>query len=128
MDVFYHSASCGGGFDMKAIGGSFGNQARCQYMPDGTGGFASKRQHTRSSPRDAVPDHHVFGRPVHAEPVPVAAGLQAEIVIIAINIAVLNQYPGGGIDVNAIGAGAMSVLVVPDRHPVNGYMVGLKQL
>ena len=57
---------------------------------------------------------------VDAEAVGVASGLEAEGVVVDVDVGVGDEDVGGGVDVDAVGGGAASAFVVADGDVVDG--------
>src|SRR5215207_867888 len=90
-------------------------------VADAARGLAAEGEHAAAAPREVVAHDDVLGRPRDAQPVVVAPGLQTDVVVVVVDVAVLDEDVRGGVDVHAVGARAA---VVADLDAVNGDVVG----
>jgi len=91
IDILHRSAPGQGRFEPEANTGTNGLNVVCQYIPDPSGSFASAGEQASPGTGDTIAYDDVFARAVHPQAVPVPASLETEIIIVAINIAVLHQ-------------------------------------
>ena len=77
----------------------------------------------------AVSDHDVLDGPVHAQPVCIAAGFQADCVIVALDVAARNQHVARRINVYAVRTGRLHRFAVrPNLQAANLDAVAVSQL
>ena len=88
--------------------------------PDGDGGGAAAD--------DAIAEDNVVGRAVDAEAVGVAAGLEAEGVVVDVDVGVGDEDVVGGVDVDAVSGRTFAALVVADGDSVDDDVVGVEDL
>ena len=93
IDILNSSAAGDCRFKIYAVGGSIGCHVVCQYISYASGCLASTGYQTCSFSGNAVMDYNVFCRPVNANAVSIASGFDAEIIIVTVNVAILNEYP-----------------------------------
>src|SRR5947209_15889636 len=128
MNVFYNTTACGGRFNMKTIACSLCHQSSSKYVTNASRSFASQREESSAFSCKRIFDHHVFCGTVYTKSIPVTSRLQTEIIIIAINITVLHQYPGRRINIYTISARPLTVFIITNTNAVNGYMIRIKNL
>ena len=75
-----------------------------------------------------VADDYVFSGAVDAEAVVVAAGFEAEGVVVDVDVGVGDEDVVGGVDVDAVGGGAFAAFVVADDDAVDGDVVRVEDL
>src|SRR6185312_10323158 len=119
MDVFHGAAAGGSGFDVEAVAGAAGGEVGGQHVADAAGSLAADGEESPTLPGRAVPDDNILCGAVDAKTVPVAAGLQAEVVVVAVDITILYQYPGRGVDVDTVRTWSVAVFVVTDDDAVD---------
>jgi hypothetical protein len=72
---------------------------------------------------DGVAEHDVFGGAVDAEAVGVASGFETEGVVVDVDVGVGDEDFVGGVDVDAVGGGALAAFVVADGEAIEGDVV-----
>jgi hypothetical protein len=77
---------------------------------------------------DGVVDPDVLGRAVDAEPIGVAPGLQAERIVIGLDVRMNDLDPARGVDVNPIGGWTAPPYIVSDHEAVDDDVVRVKDL
>ncbi len=128
-DVFGVAAAGVGGFEEDA-GGDAGE--RCDVVgldvAEAPGGLAADGDGGGSVADDGVADDDVFGGAVDAEAVGVAAGFEAEGVVVDVDVGVGDEDFRGGVDVDAVGGGAFAAFVVADDDAVDSDVVRVEDL
>jgi hypothetical protein len=125
MDVLDGSAPRPGGFESQADAGPFCLKIVGQYMPDATGGFAAAGNKAATGTGNAIADYYIFGRAVDSQTIGIATGFQAEIVVIAINIAIFDKNKRRRVNINPVGAWAITTDIIKDNQTVNGNIFGI---
>ncbi len=128
-DVFGVAAASVGGFEEDA-GGDAGE--RCDVVgldvAEAAGGLAADGDGGGAAADDGVADDDVFGWAVDAEAVGVAAGFEAECVVVDVDVGVGDEDIARGVDVDAVGGGAFAAFVVADDDAVDRDVVGVEDL
>ena len=81
----------------------------CDHSANAPGGLAAERDDAAAVARNVVPDQNVLGGTIDAQSVRIATGLQADVIVVIINVAILHQHVIGRVDVHAISAGTRVV-------------------
>ena len=121
----------GAGADLKSDSGgdaTKGGEVIGLDVAEAAGGFGADGDGGRSVADDAVAQDYVFGGAVDSESVGVAAGFEAEGVVVDVDVGVLDEDVAGGVDVDAVGGGAFAAFVVADGDAVEGDVVGVEDL
>ena len=128
-DVFGEAAADVGGFEEDA-GGYAGERSDVVGLDvaEAAGGLAADGDGGGSVADDGVADHDVFGGTVDAEAVGVAAGFEAEGVVVDVDVGVGYEDFAGGVDVDAVGGGTLAAFVVADDDAVDGDVVRVEDL
>src|SRR5436190_18723841 len=95
------------------------------YVTNTARGLAAKRDDAAAATRDVVANEDVLGGTVDAQPIRIAPGLQANVVVVIIDVAVLHQHITGRVDIDAVSAGAF---VVGNFHAVDGNVITIDDL
>ena len=130
MRISLANAAAGvGGFEEDA-GGHAGERGDVVGLDvaEAAGGFAADGDGGGAVADDGVVDHDVFGGAVDAEAVGVAAGFEAEGVVVDVDVGVGDDDFAGGVDVDAVGGGALAAFVVADDDAVDGDVVRVEDL
>ncbi|HTD95824.1 MAG TPA: hypothetical protein VK627_02815, partial [Edaphobacter sp.] len=128
-DVFGVAAAGVGGFEEDAGGDAGeGGDVVGFDVAEAAGGLAADGDGGGSVADDGVADDDVLGGAVDAESVGVAAGFEAEGVVVDLDVGVGDEDFAGGVDVDAVGGGAAAALVVADGDAVDGDVVGVENL
>jgi hypothetical protein len=124
VDVFGKAAAGVGGFEEDA-GGDAAERGEVVGLDvaEASGGFAADGDGGGSVADDAVADDDVFCGAVYAEAVGVAAGFEAEGVVVDVDVGVGDEDFPRGVDVDAVGGGALAAFVVADDDSVDGDVV-----
>src|SRR3546814_5021887 len=77
---------------------------------------------------NAVLDQYILCRAVDTQSIPIPAGFKAKIIIIAINIRILNQYPGRRIDIDPVGTRAVSPDIISHLYSVHRDVGGIQDV
>ena len=97
-------------------------------VAEAAGGLGADGDGGCSMVDDAVAEDDVFGGAVDAEAVGVAAGFEAEGVVVDVDVGVGDEDVAGGVDVDAVGGGAFAAFVVADDDAVDGDVVRVEDL
>ena len=128
VNVLNRTATGLGGFKADTYARAFGGEVVGEQVSDTPGGFAAAGDQAAAFARDAVADDNVFAGPVDTQAVPIASGLEAEVVVVAVDVTVFDQHVAGRVDVHAVGAGAVAIDVVADDQTVDRDMLGVEHV
>ena len=95
---------------------------------EAAGGLGAEGDGGGAAVDDGVVNFDVLGGAVHAEAVGVASGFEAEGVIVDVDVSVGDVDIARGVDVDAVGGGAVAVLVIADDEAVDDNIVGVEDL
>ena len=128
VNIFDHATPGIGRLKTQAYLGAYGFEVVGHHVADAARGFAAAGEEAVAVAGNAIADHHVFGGTVHPQAVGIAAGFEAEIVVVATDVAIFNQYPIGRIDVDAVGTGTPAGIVVVDGQILDGHLGGIQNM
>ena len=128
-DVFGVAAAGVGGLEEDSGGdtGECGDVVGLD-IAEATGGFGADGDGGGTVTDDGVAQDDVFGGSVDAEAVGVAAGFEAEGVVVDVDVGVGDEDVVGGVDVDAVGRGAFAAFVVADDDAIDSDVVGVEDL
>ncbi len=106
----------------------FGGEVPGFDVVEAAGGLGTDSDGGGSAADDGVVNLDVVGGLVDAEAVGVTSSLEAEGVIVVVDVGVGDFDVVGGVDVDAVGGGAVAVFVVADGEAVDGDVVGVEDL
>nr|GFD52074.1 hypothetical protein [Tanacetum cinerariifolium] len=84
LDVFHRAAAREGRLEVDAHFGTLGLEVAGNDVADTARCFGAAGEEAAARPGYAVLDDDVFGGPVHAQAVGVAAGFQAKVIVVAV--------------------------------------------
>jgi len=123
-NVLDGAAARAGGLEQDAVRDAGENVESISLdVADTARGFAAERHARRAGADGAVANDYFLRGPVDAQPIGVASRLEADGVVVAFDVAALDQNVGGGIDIDAIGAGPLIADVVADGDAIDGDIV-----
>ena len=128
-DVFRVAAAGVGGLEENPGG----NPGECSdvvglYVAEASRGLGADGDGSGSVADDGVAEDYVLGGAVDAEAVGVAAGFEAEGVVVDVDVGMGDEDVAGRVDVDAVSGGAFAALVIADRDAVDGDVVGVEDL
>jgi hypothetical protein len=128
-DVVGEASAGAGGFEEDS-GGDAGEGGEIVGfdVAEAAGGLGTDGYGGGSVANDAVAEDYVFGGAVDAQPIGVAAGFEAEGVVVDVDVGVLDEDVAGGVDVDAVGGWAFAAFVVADGDAVESDVVGVEDL
>jgi len=128
-NLFGVSAASFGGFEQNS-GGDAGEGGEIVGFDvvEAAGGLAADGDGCGAVTDDGVADDDIFCGAVDAEAVGVAAGLEAEGVVVDVDVGVSDDDFVRGVDVDAVGRGTFAAFVVADDDSIDGDVVGVEDL
>ena len=128
-DVLGEASAGVGGFEEDSGGDAGeGGDVVGLDVAEAAGGLGADGHGRCSVADDVVAEDYVFGGAVDAEAVGVAAGFEAEGVVVDVDVGVGDEDVAGGVDVDAVGGGAFAAFVVADDDAVDGDVVRVEDL
>jgi hypothetical protein len=122
------AAHPGGLEENSAADACLGGEVPGLDVVEAAGGLTADGDGGGAAMDDGVVDLDVVGGTVDAEAVGVAAGLQAESVVVAVDVGVGDIDVVRRVDVDAVRGWAAAAFVVADDEAVDGDVVGVEDL
>ena len=91
VDIFDCPPAVHGAFQTEHGGSAGSFEVISQYIPDTAGSFTAAGDKSCAFAGNAIAYNHVFRRKVHPQTVRVPTRFDADIIIVTVHIAVLNQ-------------------------------------
>ena len=128
MSVAVAAAHASGLEEDSAADSRLGGEVPGLDVVEAARGFAADGDGGGAAMDDGVVDLDVVGGTVDAKAVGVAPGLQAECVVVAVDVGMRDVDVVRGVDVDAVRGGPAAAFVVADGKAVDGDVVGVEYL